>query len=105
MDLVWLGATGSAFAAALRALPGSAGNDARAAAASNPFARSHLPASTLDAWLTQQPHMAIEQRVRLDDHVPACALCRDAADHRSSVLGLSGRPSPVLAVSAALLLR
>lgn len=105
IDVLRLGEVGSAFGGAFRALPGKAGNEARAAASSNPFARGHLSASTLDAWLTEEPLMPIEQRARLNSHVPACKLCGGAADHRSSVLGLTARPAPVLAASAALLLR
>jgi hypothetical protein len=108
MDLLWIGAVGGAFSGAMRALPGPAGNDARAAAAGSPFTQRHVPASTLDAWLRDETHpraMPVEQRARLDEHIPACEVCNDAAVHRAAVLGLRDRPAPALAEPVALLPR
>jgi hypothetical protein len=105
IDLLRLGEIGGAFRGAVRALPGAAGNEARAAAATNPFARGHVPATTLDAWLTDSDSLAIEQRARLDTHISGCELCHDAADHRAVLLGVGERPPPVLATPATLMLR
>lgn len=108
LDLLRLGEVGGAFAATLRMLPGRAGNEARTTTRSNPFPIGHLPAATIDAWLcdgADTERMAIEQRARLDAHIPGCEMCSAAAEHRQAALGLRDRPAPVLSVPAQLLSR
>lgn len=105
-DLLWLGEVGGAFSSAAQALPGRAGDAARAARAGNPFAVGHVPASTLERWLVASPSgsLPIEQRARLDVHVLECARCRTAATQRAEMIGLRERPLRALAEPLRLLL-
>ncbi|MGI8731400.1 MAG: hypothetical protein ACR2LK_15705 [Solirubrobacteraceae bacterium] len=105
-DLLKLGEIGAAFAFARRALPGRMGREARAAASGNPFPDGHVPATTLDLWLAQGEDaylLAVEQRARLDAHIPRCDRCRSAALRRAAALGLPERPAPALAQASDLL--
>jgi len=94
--LIKIGEVGTAFQIARTALPGPAGNGARALEEASPLGdipMGHIRADTLDALLRYSENadaytFSVERTVVLKKHITQCAACSEALDERASALGI-----------------